>query len=126
MSEPRTRREPIPKEDLSDEQRQTLQMLCREGPELKAAFNRILSERGIKLELIGYELGNPARLTHPTAETVAVATAALTALVSAASAEQPRQTSSHEDPSGRNVRESEGEGEARWFRSSSRGRVPAF
>jgi hypothetical protein len=34
-------------------------MLCREGPELKAAVNRILNERGIELELDEYELGNP-------------------------------------------------------------------
>jgi hypothetical protein len=65
VSERAARREPIPKEDLSDEQRQTLQMLCRQGPELKAAFNRILSERGIELELIGYELGKPGTPDAP-------------------------------------------------------------
>jgi hypothetical protein len=57
MHDPMAGRKPIPKEELSEEQTRLLEQVCREGPELKAAFNRILEERGIPLQLAEYRLG---------------------------------------------------------------------
>ena len=56
MSDPMASREPIAKEELSEEQTKLLDQVCREGPELKAAFNRILEERGIPLQVAEYRL----------------------------------------------------------------------
>ena len=45
---------------LSDAQSQTLDALCGEEASLRAAFNDLLREKGLDLELVGFHLG-PAR-----------------------------------------------------------------
>ena len=53
------RRAPMEADSLSDEQTQNVEVLCRKSSDLRAAFNQLLREKGLDLELTQFELSVP-------------------------------------------------------------------
>jgi hypothetical protein len=54
-----TDRAPIEADSLSDEQKRNVDLLCRESSDLRAAFNKLLREKGFELELVQFQLSVP-------------------------------------------------------------------
>jgi hypothetical protein len=58
---PLAAREPIASDALTDEQAQTLEVLHQHEADLRAAFNQLLREKGLDLELVQFQLAKGQR-----------------------------------------------------------------
>jgi hypothetical protein len=51
-------RDAIASDALTDEQKEVVDTLCREEADLRAAFNQVLRDKGLNLELVHFQLAN--------------------------------------------------------------------